>query len=236
MLPLIGITAKRERPNDGSGLDAVPRFYTQAVVAAGGIPVVLPVAETDRVPMILDRIDGLLLSGGGDIDPSQYGGKRLPEVSHVDPERDEFELALAREAANRRMPTLAICRGMQVVNVALGGTLIEDLPTELSGLANHMSEAPDLAVQLEPGCRLSAVMQSEAVRVNSLHHQAVRDTAASLRVVGRSSDGVIEAVESTDPGWPLLAVQWHPERMVEDPGARLMFTALVQAAAAARLA
>jgi len=230
VLPLIGITANRERPTDRSELDAVPRFYTEAVVAAGGIPVVLPVADTDRVPLILDRIDGLLLSGGGDIDPSRYGGKSLPEVSGVDPERDEFELALAREAANRRMPTLAICRGMQVVNVALGGTLIEDIPTEFSGSHDHIQVA-DQTVQLEPGCRLSGVMESEALRVNSLHHQAVRDAAPGLRVVGWSDDGMIEAVESSDASWPLLAVQWHPERMVEDPGARRVFSALVEAAA-----
>ncbi len=242
MLPVIGVTTRMRDVPSSAGVSpshVLNRAYTDAVRRVGGIPVLLSPVPDDAVPALLSRLDGVVLSGGGDIDPARYGGKSHDAVYDVDPERDGFELAVARNAAERRLPTLAICRGLQVLNVALGGTLIEDVPTEIgdrvahSRVGEHVYERHQ-EIQIDPNCHLATVLHSTDVAVNSIHHQAIRTVAPGLRPVARATDGVIEAVESEDAAWPLLAVQWHPEYLSErDDTALLLFAELVETAASA---
>ncbi len=211
--------------------------YTDSVLRAGGVPILLaPVPDID-VGVLLDRIDGLVLSGGGDIEPERYGSKPLDSMYGMDFDRDEFEIELVRLAAKRRTPTLAICRGMQVVNVALGGTLIEDIPTEIGSMdhtviGHHVFNGHQ-HVRLEADSRVAQVVGATDLEVNSIHHQAVRDLAPGFTAVGWADDGVIEAIQHEDPTWRLLAVQWHPEYLgqVDDKASRALFCALVDAAA-----
>jgi putative glutamine amidotransferase len=238
MRPVIGITT-RPREIDTSagrlGADTVQHTYRMSVSAAGGLPVLLAPVETDDVPVLLSRVDGLVLTGGGDVDPARYGGRRDDTMYGVDEERDGFELALARRAAALRMPVLAICRGLQVVNVALGGTLVSDIPTVI-GSTDHAFTGDDVFrghqhVSIEPSCGLASLVGTDLV-VNSIHHQSVDRLGDGLVVVGKADDGVIEAVESVDAEWPLIAVQWHPEYLADagDPAAHTLFEALVKAA------
>jgi putative glutamine amidotransferase len=238
MRPIIGVTTSRytlpERVNQHRVYLAFVT-YTTMVRAAGGIPVSLTPGGTDEVPALIDRLDGLLLAGGGDVDPDRYGGTPHESVYGIDPARDEFEIALAREARDRRLPTLFICRGMQVLNVALGGTLITDIASAGPALIDHQridqpAGTRQHTVDIDPGSSTATALGTTTVTVNSLHHQAIRDLAPGLAVTGRAPDGIIEAVASTDD-WPMWAVQWHPESLGADdePSLRL-FEHLVQAA------
>ena len=185
--------------------------YAQAIELAGGLPLVLPLTSEHRVlDRFLDACDGLMLTGGGDVNPKRYGGKSHPKIFGVDDVRDAMEIYLVRQAVKRDLPVLGICRGIQVMNVALGGTLIPDLPAHRHSRV-HWTHPKQL-----PVCKC----------VNTSHHQAVDELAPGLRVVARAPDGVIEAVER--PGKRFCcAVQFHPERM---PGTRRLFRALVAAA------
>ncbi len=165
-----------------------------------------------------------------------HGRAHHETMYDVDDERDQFELALVRQARDRGTPMLAICRGMQVANVALGGDLVLDIPSETSHALVHYSRGSDVflahqRVRLDPGSRLAALLGTTQVMVNSMHHQAVRRPGAGLRPVGWADDGVVEAMEPANGKWPLLGVQWHPECLVgHDPFARRLFEALVEAA------
>ncbi len=232
---MIGITcAQREVPSSAGEDRAHVLYatYSAMVRAAGGVPVVL--LPSDAIDELVARIDGLVLSGGGDVEPARYGGPGAESVYGVDRERDEFEIALARAAAARRLPTLAVCRGMQVVNVAFGGTLIADIPTAIPGAEQHRRRSGDarLPVQrvtLEAGSALATALGSTEVLVNTVHHQAIDEVGSGLRVTGRAGDGLPEAMEA--PEWPLWAVQWHPEWLGSDDGPSLrLFRALVEAA------
>ena len=238
MRPVIGITTRpRVVPTPGGerGIDSVQHTYRDSVAHAGGIPLPLAPVGADDIPTLLARVDGVVLTGGGDVDPETYGGPHHSSMYGIDRTRDDFEIAITRQAALQRLPLLAICRGMQVVNVALGGTLIADIPTETGGVG-HSSPAGDPFVAeqrvfLEPGCSIAAAIGSDEVLVNSLHHQAVRIIAPGLRVVGHSDDGIVECLEAEDGSWPLLAVQWHPEYLAEagDAASKALFAALVAA-------
>lgn len=241
MRPVIGITTRpRVIPASGGEMEAhtLTHTYTDSVLRAGGVPVLLcPVPDLD-VAAVLARVDGLVLSGGGDIEPDRYGSEVRDSMYGMDFDRDEFEFELVRVAAQRRTPILAICRGMQVVNVALGGTLIEDIPTEIGSMdhtviGHHVFNGHQ-RVRLEPDCKVAAVVGATDLEVNSIHHQAVRDLAPGFRPVGWADDGVIEAIQHEDSDWPLLAVQWHPEYLgqVDDKSSWSLFRALVDAAAA----
>lgn len=198
-----------------------PLRYVDAVALAGGIPVVLPYGEARAV---LERIDGIVLMGGGDIDPSTYGAEPGPQTAGVDADRDGFEIALVKGAVERGIPTLAICRGCQVANVALGGTLVRHLDGHRSApgiglLHGHLAEAGS---RVEKAC-------GESFDAWSSHHQAIEAVAPGLQVTARAPDGTIEAVEFADR-W-LVAVQWHPERTAaEDPKQLALFDALVREA------
>jgi putative glutamine amidotransferase len=180
----------------------------------------------------LEGADGLILSGGEDVDPSHYGAKPSQHLKEVDPRRDGLELALFAAATERHLPILAICRGLQLVNVALGGTLWQDLPSERESQLNHdVGDRWDIrshSIALSPDTQLHETLRRETLVVNSFHHQAIRDLAPGLAVTAEAEDGIIEAVEHYDDGW-LLGVQWHPEsfwRESDAPDAAL-FRALV---------
>ncbi len=194
--------------------------YLQALENAGLIPLLLPpVYDASTARATLERMDGLLLTGGGDVDPAFYGDSERHEVRGLSRARDESEMALILAAKAMRMPTLAICRGIQIVNVALGGTLVQDLRSDWPGALSHDGDARknrSHPVQLEPDSNVASALRTTGLDVNSLHHQAIDKLGDGLRITGRAPDGVVEAAESTDPDWWALCVQWHPEDLVDD--------------------
>jgi putative glutamine amidotransferase len=237
--PVIGISAYSQNAQWGNwDLPAVllPRRYTDMVSRAGGLPVLLP--PTDGVAGLLPRLDGLILSGGGDLDPDLYGAERDPECGPASPARDRAELALCRQALASGLPVLGICRGLQVINVALGGTLHQHLPD----LVGNDSHSPELAgygnhkVSVTAGSQLAAVLGRTEAAVPTHHHQAIDRLGAGLVATAWTDDGIIEAVEfnSAYPGSEpaghsrpfMVAVQWHPEAG-DDPS---LFAALMTAA------
>ena len=239
-LPRIAVSGV-VRTWDGADRTGVNAAYVQALLAAGGVPLILtPLMGPSLVGRALDGVDGVILTGGEDLDPAWYGADPSPLLSPPSRERDLVELALFAVARQRGLPILGICRGIQLINVGLGGTLFQDLPTEQPGSVSHRPEGPrDLRshrVQLEPGSRAAEALGGTTVTVNSSHHQAIKDLAAGLRPTGWTDDKLIEAVESVDGTPWLLAVQWHPEEMHRDRLApeRGLFTALVREAGAAR--
>ena len=225
---------------DGAERTGLNSAYVRSLLAAGGVPVVLsPLMGPSYASRALDGVDGLVLTGGEDMDPAWYQTEPHPRANPPSRERDLFELALFAAARQREIPVLGICRGIQVINVALGGTLWQDLPSERPGPVDHSPEAArsarSHAVRLEPGSVTAGALGATEIRVNSFHHQAVRELASKLVATGWSEDGLIEAVEGA-PGQPwLLAVQWHPEEMHAEIRApdRGLFRALVERAGAA---
>jgi putative glutamine amidotransferase len=189
--------------------------YARSVEKAGGFPIPLSSLDGDGAQEALDLIDALLLVGGTDVDPALYGATPHPKLDRVFPERDRFEIAICQGALSRDLPVLAICRGIQVLNVALGGTLIQDIPSELGGEVchNHPGERWERVhdVRILEGTRLRELIPAGEVRVNSLHHQAVRDLGRGLSVSARAvGDDLIEGVEAKDARF-CVGVQWHPE-------------------------
>lgn len=240
MRPLIGITTSRHHlahrvDNDRVYMAFVA--YTAMVRAVGGIPVALVPGPTDEAGTLIDRIDGLLLAGGGDVEPLRYGGEHHDTVYGVDPDRDSFEIELVRTARERRFPTLCICRGMQLANVAFGGTLIVDIATQDPGFLDHRRIADPAAtlshvVDLTPGSSTAKAVGTDSLEVNSLHHQGVGDVAPGLVVTGLAPDGIIEAIAPIDDDWPMWAVQWHPEGLGPGDAPSLeLFRTFVDAAA-----
>jgi gamma-glutamyl-gamma-aminobutyrate hydrolase PuuD len=227
-MPLIGITACSK-----------PEDYRQSILHVGGLVRVLDPSMT--VADALAGVDGLLLSGGEDVAPALYGEEPHPKLGAVNPARDAFELALIAEARRRDMPILAICRGVQVLNIAFGGSLVQDIPSEVAGALEHAFTVPthqpfDLAheVWLEQDSLLGRLMRerlsdADACDVNSRHHQAVKRLAEGLRVSATAPDGVIEAIE--DPASRFcLGVQWHPENFFRTGEFRPLFEGFVEAA------
>lgn len=238
---LIGITGRSElpRPPLSSPLHGVSEAYVRAVREVGGLPLVVPpVLEEEAAGPLLACLDGLLLSGGGDVAAEFYAGADSPLLMLVDRDRDRAELALAREALRTGRPILAICRGVQVLNVALGGTLYQDIGTQVPGALQHRSpdgQAKNVSthpVRLVPGSRLADFLGTTEARVNSFHHQAARDVGEGLAVTARAPDGVIEGLEhQTHPF--CVGVQWHPENPAGNREAMgCLFQAFVAAAAA----
>src|SRR5205823_2367760 len=205
-----------------------PEQYVEAIRAAGGRPVVLPTHGGEVADDALAGIDALVLAGGGDVEPSRYGGNGHAEVYGVDPDRDEFELALVRAALATGVPTLCICRGMQVLNVALGGTLIEHLP-DVEGVSGHgvpLGPPVHHEVRLEDGSRIREAAGKDVVVGTSHHHQGLGELGDGLEAVGWTDDGLVEAIEHRD-GW-LVGVQWHPEESAaRDRDQAALFEALV---------
>jgi len=223
---------------DRTGVNAA---YVRALLAAGGIPLILsPLMGASLAGSALDGCDGLLLTGGEDIHPSWYGADPSPLLSPPSSERDLLELALFAVARQRGLPILGICRGIQLVNVALGGTLFQDLPSERPGSVDHsppgLRNIRSHPVRIHPGSRVAAALDATSITVNSFHHQAIKDLAPGLVATAWSDDGLIEAVESGPATSWILAVQWHPEEMHADRRApeHGLFSALVNEAGLAR--
>lgn len=214
MMPRIGITGL-VREVEGRSFAGVNAAYAAAVIAAGGLPVILPPFLPPAAAGPLgDAIDGVLLSGGADIDPARYGAVPHPALGTVEPDRDDFDLAMIHASRARGLPVLAICRGMQAVNVALGGTLWQDLPSERPDGVPHDGEWPRTErvhpVTLTPDSAVARAAGTAGYAVNSFHHQGVRVLAPGLAATGLAPDGLIEAIEAVDGPW-LVGVQWHPE-------------------------
>ena len=212
--------------------------YVRSVLAAGGVPIILsPVLGPAYAMRALDGVDGLLLSGGEDIHPAWYGAEPSLHLYPPSRERDLFELALFAAARQRELPILGICRGIQLVNVGLGGTLFQDLASERPGPVAHdpggSRDARSHEVRLQEGSRAARALGRTVLSVNSFHHQAVERLAGGLLASGWSADGLIEAVESPAEAPWLVAVQWHPEEMHAEAAApeRGLFRALIEAAA-----
>lgn len=218
--PIIGIvTMLVERPN-GSFLIASPLSYVRAIEAAGGIPALIHLThDSEALQVHYTRCDGLLFIGGDDIDPKYYSEEPHPQLGALEPLRDEVEIALARRAYADQRPMLGICRGAQVLNVALGGTLYQDLPAQFAGSADHRESSvrKDRAylahsVALDRDSWLAATLGTTQIAANTLHHQSVRDIAPPLRITGTAPDGVVEVIESRGDQF-IVGVQCHPEEI-----------------------
>jgi len=196
--------------------------YVKSLELAGLVPLVVPpLSNDDAARAVVSRVEGVLLTGGEDVDPPLYGQARSPQCGPSNPARDRTELALIRAAREARKPILAICRGPQVLNVALGGTLYQDIPSEVQGALDHDADGERSArvhrVDVEPDSLIAQAVGATRLQVNSLHHQSVRDLAPGLKVTALAPDGIIEGFESTTEGWWIMAVQWHPEEMNDSP-------------------
>jgi len=235
-LPVIGLTAYRGLNGKDSPIVALMESYLFAVTEAGGVPVLVPPGLSDAASRELyTRLDGILLTGGGDIAPERFGGQPHPKIGDVDPERDAVEFSLLSGAVDRKKPFLGICRGFQVVTVGLGGTLYTHLPDQFPGALehdyekNHPRDYLAHPVNVTQGSRLAQALGEIRLSVNSLHHQGAKELPPALMPVAWSPDGLVEAVELT--GHPFgIGVQWHPECLPDQPAARRLFKAFVEAA------
>ncbi|WP_312060302.1 gamma-glutamyl-gamma-aminobutyrate hydrolase family protein [Anaerotignum sp.] len=224
MQPVIGIT-----PDYDSSIRRykIHEDYISAILSSGGLPILLfPYAE---IPPFLD---GIIFSGGGDIDPLLFQEEPLAQSGEISPLRDQYEIALCREAIGKNIPILGICRGMQVINIALGGTIYQDIFVQTGSKLKHSQQAPreygTHSILIENDSLLSALLGKEKVTVNSFHHQAVALLGDGLRVSAKSQDGLIEAIEHTQNLF-VLGVQWHPEAMGNEEQKKL-FSAFLAAA------
>ncbi|MHC4940583.1 MAG: gamma-glutamyl-gamma-aminobutyrate hydrolase family protein [Planctomycetota bacterium] len=234
MPPVIGLTSrtmplpatKKQRPTE-----TVTRTYVEALEAAGALCLMLPNVDPGSAGAYLDRVDGVLLTGGDDPDPILFGEEPHPNIDVVDARRDRFEIAIAREAHERGMPLFGICRGVQLFNIALGGDIYQDIGSQTESVIQHtqrrLDDGPWHEISIEEGSRLHAVVEATSLRVNSFHHQACRRPGRGLSVCATSADGLPEAIE--DPGRDFyLGVQWHPE--LGGAGSEALFAAFVAAA------
>ncbi|MFD1397060.1 gamma-glutamyl-gamma-aminobutyrate hydrolase family protein [Kroppenstedtia eburnea] len=229
MKPAIGITLSMRRKENSLTLS---RDNADAVLAAGGIPFLLPYAtEADVLDGMTKQIDGLLLTGGDDIDPSLFGEEPLPGLGEVEPERDRMEIALARRMVKAGKPVLAICRGCQILCIALGGDMYQDLYSQREDLIQHVQRGPreylSHSIQIREGTLLSQIAGADRIRVNSFHHQAVRRLPDGVILSATAPDGVTEAFEGSGSAF-VMGVQWHPENLFRtDAVSRRLFHTFV---------
>ena len=228
--PLVAVTATI-KPYDGAPRARLNESYLRAIEDARLTPIIVgPLENLDRCADVLGAVRGLVLTGGEDVDPAEYGAQPHPALGQINPRRDRWEIALVRAAMERRIPTLAICRGVQVLNVALGGTLVQDIPAQWPGALGH--EVDDRRARTHPvnvveGSLTEAALGGATITVNSVHHQAIEQLAPGLRITARSPDGLVEAVETEDSAWWAVGVQWHPEELTStaEPWDRGLFAA-----------
>jgi putative glutamine amidotransferase len=232
--PFVIVTATTESIR-GIQRVRVNQAYTDALAAAGLIPMVLPPIDPTLAVASLRDVAGLVLTGGEDVDPALFGDAPHPATDAPHAARDAYEIALALAAREQRVPTLAICRGAQVLNVALGGTLVQDIPSQEPSDIEHAPAGKRAervhVVDIEPSSRLAHIVGARRITTNSSHHQSVRRTADELRVTARSEDGIIEGLEPRDPAWWAVAVQWHPEELTatDEDWDRRLFAAFAAA-------
>ena len=235
MRPVIGITCDYDWETGDSRLRP---GYFEGIYRSGGLPFLIPALDSAAAGPITARLDGLLLTGGQDPDPCWFGEEPHPAIGNVNPCRDKLELALAQEANAGGIPVLGICRGIQMMNIAMGGDIYQDIYTQAEdgeSLLCHQQPAPKWygfhEVRISEESALRRILEAGLIRVNSFHHQAVRRPGRSLHAVAHTSDGIIEAIESEDHPF-FIGVQWHPERMLGDKVMIRLFEAFVKAAAA----
>jgi putative glutamine amidotransferase len=234
MPPIIGITTNQSTNANGQPTIMLMQSYVNAVIQAGGVPVLIPslIAENGW-DTVYSRLDGILFSGGGDIALEFSPGEPHPRIDGVDLARDSVELKMIQAAALDGKPFLGICRGCQVLNVALGGTLYTHIPDQLPNALDHdypgnMRRVLVHQVRLEEGTRVAEILGEPILRVNSLHHQGLKDIPSSLRIAGYAPDGLVEAIELPDHPFG-LAVQWHPEWLTDQESTRNLFKKFVEA-------
>jgi len=226
--PIIGITTYGRSE---AGNFYLPDEYVDAVRIAGGIPVLLPPGESHS-DQVLHIIDGLIFTGGGDIDPALYSGREHPSIERIDHERDAFELELAKKVFSLNLPVLGVCRGFQMLVIATGGNLITHIPEAPDSNIFHRDENKNTiehSVQITQNSRLAKIIGSNEAPVKSKHHQAVKTIGDEWQIVAHSSDGIIESIEHKKHPW-MIAVLWHPELAPEDKRQQRLFKALVDAA------
>lgn len=235
---LIGVTTTRQTNSSGLAMLGVMQAYTEALYRAGACPVLIPLGiPENRLDELTQRLDGILLPGGGDIHPARYGSQPHPSLGSINRDRDELEIELVRRAVAQGIPFLGICRGLQVINVALGGSLYEDLSDQHPGALKHNYTTGYARnylahpVEVRAGTLLAQTLGATQVMVNSIHHQGIRALASNLTASAIAPDGVIEAIELN--GHPFgLGVQWHPECLPEDPCMDALFRQFVASAEA----
>jgi putative glutamine amidotransferase len=233
--PLIGITTRNGKDADGHPLTALQHAYIKAVMQAGGMPIPIPsILDEEDFLDLYSRLAGILFSGGGDISLDYFRGDDHPRIGEVDLNRDATEIGLMRVAVNDGKPVLGICRGAQVMNVALGGTLYTHIPDQVKGALDHAYPGDLRRVLVHPvnvdeESRAAEIFGETLLNVNSLHHQGLKDVASVLRVVGYAPDGVIEVVEIPDHPYA-LSVQWHPEWLTDQAPMQRLFKSFVNAA------
>ena len=235
MKPVIGITTNHSTNSFGQPLVLLQQSYVKAILQAGGVPVLIPsLVANDGWDALYTRLDGILFSGGGDIGLEHSPGDPHPRIEDVDPERDAVELKMLNAAASDGKPFLGICRGCQVMNVALGGTLYTHIPDQLPSALDHsypgnMRTVLVHQVKIEEGTHIAEIFGEPIIKVNSLHHQGIKDIAPAVRVAGYAPDGLVEAIELPDHPFG-LSVQWHPEWLTDQEGTRNLFRKFVDAA------
>jgi putative glutamine amidotransferase len=235
MQPIIGITTNQSSNSYGQAIVNLSEAYVNAIHQAGGVPVLIPSSiASDGWKSLYSRLDGILFSGGGDISLDHFKGDPHPRIDGIEPERDDIELNMLRAAVSDGKPFLGICRGCQLINVGLGGTLYTHIPDQLPGALDHdypgnMRAVLVHEVKIEEGTKTADVLGEPIVKVNSLHHQGVKDVPAVLRIAGYAPDGLVEAIELI--GHPFgIAVQWHPESLTDQPSTRNLFRRFVETA------
>lgn len=232
MRPIIGVTPSFDIEKS---IVSMNYDYVHSLELAGGLPVILPITEDIEVlKEYLDRLDGILFTGGPDIDPVLFDEEPLPGQGYINPRRDFVDMELMRMALAKDKPVLGICRGIQVMAAAAGGSLYQDIPSQVKGILKHVQEAPRWhathAVSVKPGTKMACVMESATLRVNSFHHQSVKDVPQGFIVSGEAEDGIIESIESTTHRFA-LGTQFHPECFWQARTFLPIFRALVNSAA-----
>jgi putative glutamine amidotransferase len=238
--PIIGVTTYQGKNNNNLPIVALLRAYVDALVQAGGVPLLIPSSMTDEISRALyRRLDGIMFTGGGDIALDRFSGEPHPRVDGVDIERDSIELSLLDTLVHDEKPFLGICRGFQVINVGLGGTLYTHIEDQMPNALKHdyYTDFPRTylahKVKVEDGTCLMNILGETDLSVNSLHHQGAKDIPAALKPVAYAPDGLVEAIEL--PNHPFgIAVQWHPEWLIDQPATRRLFRAFVEAAGSHR--
>ena len=233
MKPIVAITAHRLEVRDGAiefGIphEVVATAYVRAVARAGATPVLLPIVDpddTDSLHTILDRFDAVVITGGADVDPAAYGADIQPDCGPTQPDRDRIDLAVARACVERDRPALAICRGIQVLNVALGGTLTQHIDDHM--VVEQFNEKVH-GITIDSSSRLAGILDTDTYWSNSLHHQCIAEPGPAARVVARADDGTIEAIEVASAPH-VLGVQWHPELLRHDDAHLRLFRSLLGA-------
>lgn len=230
----VAVTASIRQDGDTSRVRLAAAYVT-ALENAGLVPLIVPPLSNDAASAaILDSVSGLVLTGGEDVDPARYGEKRHEKIRSINAARDATEASLVEQAKARHVPVLAICRGIQILNVALGGTLVQDISSQYNTDIAHDEDGPrdsrSHEIAIEPDSAIARAMGTDHCSVNSFHHQSVKRVADGMRVTAKSPDGVIEGMESMDRDWWVIAVQWHPEEMTSSAEAwdRDLFSAFAQ--------